>query len=110
MHSKLCRMLLATGLLGSCGCIQPWNYRLPTFWTRPPEVERQEYQYHDPFPDNQTGPNTGTRPKEYNIQRSQPVHIREKYDGTRIRQPVGGAVPPPVGPSPGSEYPQVVPF
>ncbi len=110
MSSKLCRLLLLSGLLGSSGCLQPWNYRFPTFWTRPPEVERQEYQYHDPFPDDQTGPRMGTRPYEYNDQRPLPINIREKYDGTRVRQPLEGTVPPPVGPSPGTEYPQVVPF
>ncbi|MGD9855783.1 MAG: hypothetical protein AB7U20_12635 [Planctomycetaceae bacterium] len=110
MRIEIRRLLLLGGLLLNSGCFQPWNLRLPTFWTRPPEVERMEYQYHDPFPDSQTGPSTGSRPLYYNEQRPMPVRIRERYDGTRVRTPSGAAVPPPVGASPGSQYPQVVPF
>jgi len=98
------------GLLCTTGCFHPLSLRLPTFQNRPPEVERVEYQYHDPFPDSQIGPNTGVRPREYTNQRPLPVNIRDKYDGTRILQPSGADVPPPVGSPPGSEYPQVVPF
>lgn len=110
MQYRLCRLLMLFGLLGGSGCFQPWNLRLPTVWTRPPEVERAEYQYHDPFPDSQTGPSTSARPTEYNSQRPLPIRIREKYDSTRVIQPTDRTVPPPVGPSTGSEYPQVVPF
>ncbi|MCA9076344.1 MAG: hypothetical protein KDA93_15050 [Planctomycetaceae bacterium] len=92
------------------GCFNPAFTRLPSFWTAPAEVERREYQYHDPFPDAQTGPSTGFRPTEFKDQRPMPIGIREKYDDSRARPQVGPGVPPPVGTAPGSEYPQVVPF
>ncbi len=110
MHLKLRQILLATATLSLTGCLNPAFYRLPTFWTGSSEVERREYQYHDPYPDAQTGPSTGFRPTNYNEQRPLPVRIREKYDGSRAHSPLGPGVPPPVGPAPGSQYPQVVPF
>ncbi len=110
MHLNLRYPLLAAAMLSMTGCLNPVFYRLPSFWTRPADVERREYQYHDPFPDGQTGPSTGFRPTNYNEQRPMPVRIREKYDGSRVRPPLGPGVPPPVGPAAGSQYPQVVPF
>lgn len=110
MNPKHCQWFVAAGLLWSTGCFQPWNLRMPTATTRPPEIERLEYQYHDPFPDSQTGPNTGVRPREYNSQRPLPVNVRDKYDSSRLLQPQAAPVPPPTGPPPGSQYPQIVPF
>jgi hypothetical protein len=107
---------------------------MPTVGTDPPEIERREYQYHDPFPDSQTGPSVGFRPLSFDEQRPLPVRIREKYDVSLARQlsgvavpshgapfmplpnvpvispPVSPAIRPPVGPSPSSHYPQVVPY
>ena len=74
------------------------------------EIERVEQQYHDPYPDSQLGPSTGTRPLQYNEQRPLPVRIREKSDGTRLRGLDPALTPTPVSPSPGSQYPAVVPF
>ena len=110
MHLPLRQLMIAVGVLSLTGCFNPVFTRLPTFWTRPAEIERREYQYHDPFPDGQTGPSTGFRPTEYKEQRPMPIGIREKYDGSRVRPTIGPGVPPPVGAAPGSEYPQVVPF
>lgn len=97
-------------LLCLTGCLTPWNYRLPTVFNRPPEVERVEQQYHDPYPDSQLGPSTGSRPLQYTEQRPLAVRIREKSDGSRLRSLNGGFTAPPVSPSPGSQYPAVVPF
>jgi len=110
MHLNLRHLVLAAATLSMTGCLNPVFYRLPSFWTRPADVERREYQYHDPFPDGQTGPSTGFRPTNYDEQRPIPVRIREKYDGSRVRPKSGLGVPPPVGPPAGSQYPQVVPF
>jgi len=110
MHLKLSRSVLVAATLSLTGCFNPAFYRLPTVWTLPTEVERRENQYHDPYPDSQLGPDTGVRPTNYNEQRPLPVRIREKYDGSRVRQSTGPGVPPPLSPSPGSQYPQVVPF
>ncbi len=110
MQVKLSHILLTIATLPLSGCLNPMFYRLPTLWPRPPEVEQRESEYHDPFPDSQTGPSTGVRPQNFNEQRPLPVRIRERYDGSRVRPSPGLGVPPPVGPSPGSQYPQVVPF
>jgi hypothetical protein len=97
-------------LLGLTGCLNPSNYRLPTVFNKAPEIERVEQQYHDPYPDSQLGPSTGSRPLQYNEQRPLPVRIREKSDGTRVRGLDPSLTSPPVSPSPGSQYPAVVPF
>jgi hypothetical protein len=96
-------------LIGLSGCLAPWNVRLPMVFNNSPEAERIEQQYHDPYPDTQLGPNTGSRPRQYNEQRPLPVRIREKSDVSRVIAP-RGSVAPPVSPAPGSEYPSVVPF
>src|SRR5690606_2446435 len=101
------QILVACSLAGMSGCLAPWNYRLPTWWTSSPEVGRIEQQFHDPHPDSQLGPDTGTRPQQYMQQRPLPVRIREKSDQARGQ---GQLVPPPVSPDIGSQYPAVVPF
>ncbi len=99
----------ALGLLSlSAGCLNPFFTRTPTLATGSPQQERQESQYHDPFPDSQTGPATGARPAGFDQQRPLPIRTRELYDISRFRQGLG--TPSPVSPSPGGEYPQVVPF
>jgi hypothetical protein len=104
------RLCSACCLLCLTGCLTPWNTRFPTVFTRAPEIERVEQQYHDPYPDSQLGPSTGSRPLQYHDQRPLPVRIREKSDGSRMRSLNGTFIPPPVSPSPGSQYPAVVPF
>jgi len=100
-------LLVASCLTGLSGCLAPWSIRLPTVFNNPPDVERVEQQYHDPYPDSQLGPSTGSRPRQFDEQRPLPVRIREKADGARSQ---GFIMPPPVSPGPGSEYPGVVPF
>lgn len=104
------RAVLACCLLSASGCLAPWNVRLPRFFNSNPDVERLEQQYHDPYPDAQLGPSTGTRPLQYNEQRPMAVRIREKSDASRSRGLGGGTIPPPVSPGAGSQYPAVVPF
>jgi hypothetical protein len=102
--------VVACSLLGLTGCLAPWNFRLPMVFNNAPDVERIEQQYHDPYPDSQLGPSTGSRPRQYNEQRPLPVRIREKSDVSRAISPNGSVMPPPVSPAPGSQYPSVVPF
>lgn len=110
MRSLARCLCCACSLLGLSGCLAPWNYRLPTVFTGPPDVERVEQQYHDPYPDMALGPDIHARPRQYLHQRPLPVRIREKADGSRIRSQNITPTPPPVSPAPGSEYPSVVPF
>ena len=110
MHFNIRHLVFAAMTLTMTGCLNPAFYRLPSFWTSSADVERREYQYHDPFPDDQSGPSTGVRLRNYNEQRPLPVRIREKYDGSRVRPQLAPGVPAPVGPPAGSQYPQVVPF
>lgn len=108
-YSTRC-LVIACSLTGLPGCLSPWNFRMPSIFNSPPAVERLEQQYHDPYPDSQLGPSTGSRPRQYNEQRPLPVRVREKSDSSRVRGSGGMFVPPPVSPSPGSQYPGVVPF
>lgn len=76
----LVRGLRAFGMLGSaalCGCINPYNTRLPTVATPPPPVEKRSYDIHDPFPDEQLGPETYTRPRGFDEPRAEPRKILE---------------------------------
>lgn len=110
MRSPARLAALVCSLVGLSGCLAPWNIRLPMVYNDPPATERIEQQYHDPYPDSALGPSTGSRPRWYDEQRPLPVRIREKSDVSRIINPAGNAVPPPISPAPGSQYPAVVPF
>ena len=103
-------LLVACSLIGLCGCLAPWNVRLPIMFNQSPDVERVEQQYFDPYPDSQMGPSTISRPRQYDEQRPLPVRIREKSDISRAITPNRNVTPPPVSPGPGSQYPSVVPF
>src|SRR5690606_38402353 len=57
--------LLGVGSAAVCGCVNPMNTRLPTVATPPPPVEKRSYDIHDPFPDEDLGPDTMTRPRGF---------------------------------------------
>jgi hypothetical protein len=63
--------VLGWGCLAVCGCINPFNTRLPTLDTPPAPVEKRSYSIHDPFPDEVLGPDTMTRPRGFNEPRSE---------------------------------------
>lgn len=77
--------LLVRGLLGALGwgcvavsgCINPSNTRLPTLHSPPAPVEKQSYRIHDPFPDENLGPDTMTRPRGFSEPRAEPRKILE---------------------------------
>jgi hypothetical protein len=58
--------------IGLSGCVNPINTRLPTFNTPPPVVEKESYRIHDPFPDEELGPDTMTRPRGFVEPRAEP--------------------------------------
>jgi len=99
-------LLSVTSLIVLSGCITPLNTRMPSFLPRHPRVEKHAYEFHDPFPDTLTGPETNQRPWGFGIQRTEPRHAAD-LKALRASQP--GRVEPSRQPeSLGSRYPNVV--
>ena len=69
--------LLGLGCFAVCGCLTPMNTRLPTLASPPAPVEKQSYRIHDPFPDEDLGPDTMTRPRGFNEPRAEPRRVLE---------------------------------
>lgn len=100
------RELLAIGVpcaivaaFATCGCLNPYETRLPTVGLPPNVVEERSLQRFDPFADPEIGPATEARPREF----------RENVnDLRRLPAPVGfGGVPfapPPATPFPAGAY------
>ena len=92
------------------GCLTPWNTRFPDLVPRSTQYEQAQAEVQDPYPDTDTGPETGFRPLGYTQQRSQQVIAKERSGAAFLRQqfgqPGGGAAP---GPN-GSLYPDAVPY
>jgi hypothetical protein len=88
------------------GCITPWNTRLPTLDPGIPAVERRMYEIHDPYPEQDLGPDTQTRPRYFEEPRSQP---RRLLEGRMLRDlgPSGVPTTPAVPPS-AAQYPDSV--
>ncbi len=72
MESRLLVWVLGAGSLAVCGCLTPYNTRLPTLDSPPAPVEKRSYSIHDPFPDEDLGPDTMTRPRGFNEPRAEP--------------------------------------
>jgi hypothetical protein len=98
------RCLVAIAIACLAGCPTPDNTRFPTLAPRPPAIERQSYQRHDPYPNENLGPETFTRPREFREQREEPRRVREG-------QPLPGVfVPETIGPpATGAQYRDAVP-
>lgn len=91
-------------LLG--GCFSPQELQMPRFGPRPPALEKLSYEFHDPFPDNQLGPEINHRPPGFREQRAQPRDLKEAramVDRLRFLPEA-----PPQSPELGSRYPHVV--
>jgi hypothetical protein len=52
-------------VLGMAGCIGPRETQYLSCIPRRPDVEARSYDYHDPFPDENAGPETVTRPRSF---------------------------------------------
>jgi|SaaInlStandDraft_1057018.scaffolds.fasta_scaffold32691_2 hypothetical protein len=72
-------------LLGSVGCVTPFNTKTPQVVHRPAEMERREAQVHDPYPDATFGPDTGFRPLGYTEQRSEPQRAKDRFYTSMLR-------------------------
>lgn len=97
------------------GCLNCWTTRLPTCWTRGPEIERREAQIQDPFPDSKWGPDTGFRPLEFQQQRSEPQRAKDRHYTSMLRTRFGVSPAPPLPPpgpgtyhAPAPHYPGAV--
>ena len=76
----ICLLFLSTG------CVNRWNTRLPTCFTRPAEFERREAQVQDPYPDDRLGPDVGFRPLGYQEPRSEPQKVKDQAYVSFLRQ------------------------
>lgn len=61
------RGVIILGLMLAGGCQET---RLVSCVPRRPAVEAQSYDIHDPFPDDEIGPNTFSRPRTFDVPRS----------------------------------------
>jgi hypothetical protein len=98
---------LCLATVSLCGCLTPYNTRLPEVLPRSLEYERRESEVQDPFPDAALGPETEARPPEYGQQRSESRRARDRSAATWMRQQYGQ--PPGIdAPDTGMAYPEAV--
>src|SRR4051812_42875225 len=81
--------------LFAAGCAVPAQIRMPTLWYGSPAAQKQELERHDPFPDDTLGPPTMSRPRNADVQRSEPRRIRETTVPPWALPPRGGPEFPP---------------
>lgn len=86
--TKLRWLVAALLVAGSTGCQET---RFLSCQTRDPRVEARSYDLHDPFPDEDIGPETFVRPRTFEEPRSEP---RKSFD-LRNLLASGGVVRPP---------------
>lgn len=106
MPAAIGRIGLFAAVLGCCGC-SPYTTRLPTFGFGPPLAEKRAYERNDPFPNEELGPDTYTRPRGFVEPRTEE---RKSLEGRILNnvQPES-ASPYPTPPMTGSDYPDAVP-
>ena len=68
--------LIAT--LTFCGCTSPMFSRYPTFQASNPRSEARSFMEHDPFPDPDIGPDSGGRPREFSVPRTESRRAAEQ--------------------------------
>ena len=107
MAAEILRFGLLAVVLMSCGCVSPFNTRLPTVANGPPLAEKRAYERHDPFPNEELGPRTFTRPRGFIWPRTEE---RKALEGRILNnlQPEN-ASPYPTPPMTGADYPEAVP-
>ncbi len=101
------RIGLVLGLLALAGCQAPW-IQVPQLAPRDPAAERASFTQHDLLPDNSMGPNTGARPRDAMIQRSEP---RRSMEASMPAMTGGSYAPgrsPQMMPPPASTYPNTI--
>ncbi len=83
----VCGLICGIGCVGISGCVNQGNTRLPTIDTPPSLVEKQSYRLHDPFPEEDLGPDTMTRPRGFTQPRAQPRKNQESRALLGLDQP-----------------------
>lgn len=71
-------MLALVVTLSFCGCTSPMFSRYPTFQASNPRSEARSFMEHDPFPDPDIGPDSGARPREYSVPRTESRRAAEQ--------------------------------
>jgi hypothetical protein len=89
--------LLVVGLAAAGGCSP--QTRLPSLFPNPSDSDPRSLSLHDPLPENDIAPDTGTRPRGFMYERSEPLR------DLRTQREMGVAPGPAAGPMPGSGYP-----
>lgn len=74
-------LLIVTGLLGITGCVNPQQTRIPTLAAGDPRMERANYRYFDPYPERESGPLTYSRPRGFDISRTEARSSQERAFG-----------------------------
>lgn len=99
-------LLLIAALASFAGCVNPMNTQFPQPFPTNLQAEELSYRFHDPFPDNDIGPSTATRPPSYMQQRSVDRRAAENrmLRGYNLQQAPVSAVPPRAA----YEYPDAV--
>jgi hypothetical protein len=70
-------LFVLAGIVSIGGCLNPSSTRMPRFETGSPRAEKVGLQQHDPFPSSTAGPDTFSRPRGFNQQRTEIRRIRE---------------------------------
>ena len=99
------RACLIAAILLPAGCTSP-STQLPSTFREPPEFERQSYERFDPYPDENLGPDTMTRPRGFVAPRTMP---RKAIEGRMLQGTQQGPSAPMPSPPPSSgNYPDAV--
>ena len=109
MHRQAAIFLVLACSLAQ-GCITPHTTHFPSLSFMPSEYERREAQIHDPFADADIGPDTVTRPRNFQ-QRPETLRAQDKHFAA-IKRLRSGAPFPALDARPrntGAKYPHVVP-
>ncbi len=107
MKSVVVKLCLLGGMLLISGCYNfPLNGSIPPGGVGNTRVDTRRYDLYDPFPDGASGPDMQTRPRSFNVQRTEP---RRAVEGRTYGQgPLGfGPAVPPSSPA-SSQYPNVI--
>lgn len=106
MRTNVVRACLIGASLLPAGCMSYWT-QMPTFQHGDPQLEKRGYERFDPFPDEDLGPDTMTRPRGFMEQRTMPRRAIEDR-GQQFGQPAAGPATPQPPPS-SWNYPDAVP-
>ncbi len=89
-HWSVAALVLACSCLA--GCITPHTTHFPSLSFMPAEYERREAQIHDPFADSDIGPETHTRPRNFQ-QRPEALRAQDRHFAALKRMQSGAPFP-----------------